>query len=86
MKFLKYRLATVVNTGTVEQPEYKMVLTDVKLPWNEANEAIAKAEAHKGLYTVEDEGTEETLSSTQLDILEAQVIYTAMMTDTLLEV
>ena len=52
----------------------------------EENLAIAKAEAHNGEYTIEDDGVEEVSTPSQLDIIEAQVAYTAMMTDTLLEV
>lgn len=70
MKIIKYRL----NGNPVE------------LGWNEANEAIAAGEADRGEYTVADDGVEEDVTPTQLDRVEAQVTYTAMMTDTLLEV
>lgn len=56
----------------------------VEMGWNEANEEIAKREADNGEYTVV--GEEEAEEPTLLDWLEAQVTYTAMMTDTLLEV
>lgn len=58
----------------------------VEMGWNETNEEIAKREADNGEYTIEDDGIEEVSEPTQLDIIEAQVTYTAMMTDTLLEV
>lgn len=80
MKVIKYNLCIKVNDGTEE------ILTPVTMGWNEANEEIAKREAYNGEYTVEDDGIEETTQPTQLDIIEAQVTYTAMMTDTLLEV
>lgn len=32
----------------------------VEMPWNEANEAIAKREANGGAYTIDDDGSEET--------------------------
>lgn len=54
--------------------------------WNETNEEIAKLEAYGGEYIIEDDGQPElNQTPTQLDIIEAQVTYTAMMTDTLLE-
>ena len=57
------------------------------MPWNEANEEIAKREAYNGEYTIEDDGQPEPIAEpTQLDHIEAQVAYTAMMTDTLLGV
>ena len=52
MKKLKYNLATEVNTGT----DNMTILSRVEMPWNEANEAIAKAEAYNGEYTIEDDG------------------------------
>jgi len=59
------------------------VLSAVQMPWSEGAEEIAKAEAYKGEYTIDDDGLQELPS--QLDAIEAQVAYTAMMTDTLLE-
>lgn len=50
----------------------------------EATLAIAKAEAYKGEYTIEDDGEPEP-APTQIDRIEAQVAYTALMTDTLME-
>ena len=59
----------------------------VEMGWSERNEEIAKQEADGGVYTVQDDGEpEETAAPSQLDRVEAQVTYTAMMTDTLLEV
>lgn len=51
-----------------------------------ANLEIAKKEAYNGEYTIEDDGVKEVITPSQLDIIEAQITYTAMMTDTLLEV
>ena len=51
----------------------------------EINLAIARHEAVDGKYTVEDVPDPVT-EPTQLDRVEAQVVYTALMTDTLLEV
>ena len=86
MKILKYNLCTIVNRGTEENPKMEEILTLVTMGWNEANEEIAKREAHNGEYTIEDDGVEEVVEHTQLDIIEAQITYTAMMTGTLLEV
>ena len=55
------------------------------IPYSEANEELAKKEADNGLYSVE-EVEEPALRPSQLDIIEAQATYTAMITDTLLEV
>lgn len=53
----------------------------------EASLEIAKQEAYNGEYTIEDDGEPDPAEApTQLDRIEAQVAYTAMMTDTLLEV
>ena len=84
MKVLKYRLCTEVNHGTEEQPDIQQIFSDVSLGWSEANEKIAKAEAYNGEYTIEDDGKPEP-APTQLDRIEAQTTYTAMMTDTLME-
>lgn len=84
MKIIKYQLCTEVNHGTEEQPNIEQVFSKVSLGWSEANEKIAKAEAYNGEYTVEDDGKPEP-APTQLDRIDAQATYTAMMTDTLLE-
>lgn len=61
------------------------VLSSVELGYSEANLSLAKNEAYKGEYTIKDDGMEKTKIPFQLDIIEAQVTYTAMMTNTLLE-
>lgn len=86
MKIIKYKfLSCEVNHGTEKEPNMWQIFLDKSMPWNEANEEIAKKEAWNGEYTIEDDGVEEVATPTQLDIIEAQVTYTAMMTDTLLE-
>ena len=86
MKVLKYRLMTEVNYGTEEQPNIQQIFSDVTLGWSKANEKLAKREAYNGEYTIEDDGQPEPEPEpTQLDRVEAQATYTAMMTDTLLE-
>lgn len=87
MKILKYNLCTKVNHGTEENPVWEETLSAVEMGWNETNEEIAKREAYNGEYTIEDDGQPDPTSEpTQLDRVEAQITYTAMMTDTLLEV
>lgn len=84
MKIIKYQLCTEVNRGTEEKPSIKQIFSAVSLGWSEANEELAKAEAYNGEYTIEDDGEPEP-APTQLDRIEAQTTYTAMMTDTLME-
>jgi hypothetical protein len=45
-----------------------------------ANVEIAKKEAYNSEYTIEDDGVEEVVTPTQLDYVESQVAYLAMMT------
>ena len=67
MKVLKYKICTKVNHGTEEE-----LLTDVIMGWNEANEEIAKREAYKGEYTIEDDGQPEPVAEpTTDDVLNA---------------
>lgn len=84
MKIIKYQLCTEVNYGTEDKPDIKQVLSSVALGWSAANEKIAKGEAYNGEYTIADDGEPEP-APTQLDRIEAQSAYTALMTDTLLE-
>lgn len=77
MKIIKYDLATILPDGSE-------VLNGVEMPWSAENEAIAKAEAKDGLYTVEDDGTPAPAPD-RLDQIDAQVTYTAMMTGTLMD-
>ena len=58
MKIIKYNLCTKVNRGTEEDPQIEEILHPVTMPWNEANEEIAKAEAHNGVYSIVDDGIE----------------------------
>ena len=54
MKVIKYNLCTRINHGTEEEPIIEEVLSAVTMGWNEANEKIAKREAYRGEYTVEE--------------------------------
>lgn len=84
MKIIKYQLCTEINHGTEDIPNIEHVFSAVTLGWAKSNEKIAKAEAYNGEYTVEDNGEPEP-APTQIDRIEAQVAYTALMTDTLME-
>lgn len=86
MKIIKYNICHMANHGTEENPQMLEVFFPVEMGWNEANEEIAKKEAHNGEYIIEEIEDEKTAEPTKLDKIEAQVTYTAMMTDTLLEV
>lgn len=91
MKIIRYKICNRVNHGTEEHPDYEDVLYPVEIHCTadnlETNEAIAKAEAYNGEYTIEDDSLPDPSEvPTQLDLVEAQATYTAMMTDTLLEV
>lgn len=86
-KTIKYLFCTEVNLGNDETPNIEQRFIGKTIPYSEANEEIAKVEAYNGIYTIEDDGQPEpTETPSQLDMIEAQITYTAMMTDTLLEV
>ena len=55
MKIIKYQLCTEVNHGTEDKPKIEQVFSAVTLGWSEANEKIAKEEAYKGEYIIEEE-------------------------------
>lgn len=90
MKVIKYRfLSAEVNRGTEQEPDIEQTFLDKSFCCEtdeslEQGLAIAQREAYNGEYTVE-EVEDPVTEPTQLDALEAQVVYTAMMTDTLLE-
>lgn len=86
MKKIKYMYNIPINCGDAGNPVLEDRLYWKSLPYSTEAEEIAKAEAYNGEYTIEDDGVEEVSTPTQLDKLEAQIAYTAMMTDTLLEV
>ena len=90
-KIIKYNfLSYEINHGTEENPDIEQILQNAEIvcPTQDvfdANYPIAEKEAI-GEIIDEDEFDEEVVEPTQLDRVEAQVTYTAMMTDTLLEV
>lgn len=88
MKIIKYQIMTKVNYGTEDAPQITEIFASKMIECSEdtfdSNLAIAQREAYNGEYTVEDI-EDPIVEPTQLDQIEAQVVYTAMMTDTLLE-
>ena len=57
MKIISYKfLSAEINHGTEEELVIEQFFIDKSMPWNETNEEIAKAEAYKGEYTIEDDG------------------------------
>ena len=63
-KIIKYVLCAYINNGTEEEPNIIETLSNVTMGWNEANVEIAKREAYKGEYTIEDDGAEESVEVT----------------------
>ena len=87
MKVIKYQTQQTVVIDGVEQPLSEEYMSSVVIPYSAENEARAKAEAYNGEYEIFDNGLPDQVNTpSQLDVIEAQVTYTAMMTDTLLEV
>lgn len=89
MKKLIYQVEgyTCVYNPETEEVEQKLLLSTViaKCPTQaifDTNYSIAK---EKAIGEIIIEGEFDVEEPTQLDIIEAQVTYTAMMTDTLLE-
>ena len=55
-----------------ENSQGEQILLDKYLDWSEANEEIAKKEAYKGEYTIEDDGQPEPVAEpTADDVLNA---------------
>lgn len=54
-KIIKYRfLSCEINHGTEENPNIEPLFLEKVMPYNTANEEIAKSEAHNGEYIIED--------------------------------
>ena len=86
MKKIKYGILGYNNifneeTEKIEREEVVVTITEEYSP--EVEERV-KARAYNGEYEIYDDGEPEP-NPTQTDRIEAQVTYTAMMTDTLLE-
>lgn len=92
MKVIKFKiLCGKVNRGTETEPAWEDLVDETEIRCTEEhleeNVEIAKREAHNGEYTIEDDGQPDPAEvPSQLDVIEAQVTYTALMTDTLLSV
>ena len=88
MKKIKYQfLSAQFNKGTTENPDIEQIILDKEISCSDEyfdiNYAIAEKEAYNGRITVEDV-LEPVTEPNKFDQIEAQIIYTAMMTDTLL--
>ena len=81
MKKIKYSIVCGIK------PDGTEILMDKTIPYAEENLVVAETEAYNGEYEIFDDGQPDPAATpSQLDVIEAQVAYTAMMTDTLLEV
>lgn len=69
MKIIRYQLCTDVNLGTEEEPNLQQIFSNVSLPWSEANEKNAKAEAYNGEYTIEEEPDNRSFEEIQIEKL-----------------
>ena len=84
-KIIKYQFLTAeVNRGTDGSSKIERIYSEKTIAWSAENEAIAKAEAKDGKYTIEDDGTPAPAPD-RLDQIDAQATYTAMMTGTLMD-
>ena len=85
MKLIKYQMLQTTIIDGAEQSQSEEYMSSVTVPYSAENEEAAKREAYKGEYEIFENGIPEPLEQpTQLDRLEAQLAYTAMMTDTLI--
>ena len=79
-KVINYILQTVYRYETEDGLQTQEIQTPVTLPWSPANEALAKREAHRGEYTIADDGREEPVAvqikrlKNQLSATDYQVI------------
>lgn len=80
-KIIKYRfISAEINHGTEENPDIEQIFLNKSMAWSESAEEIAREESYNGEYTIEDDGVELVEEPTQLDRIESQVAYLAMMT------
>lgn len=86
MKEIKYVfLSAEINHGTEENPNIEQIFISKTMPYTEANLELARKECWEEPEIIDDGVPEPEDIPSQLDRVEAQVTYTAMMTDTLLE-
>lgn len=86
MKWIKYKFCPLDSLADNDESNIGNILIEKMIGYSDSNILIAEKEAYNSEYSIEDDGIEKIVEPTQLDIIEAQVAYTAMMTDTLLEV
>ena len=88
MKKIKYliKAQTGEYNAKTKTVDLKETLVVVITDYSAENEEQAKESSYNGEYEIFEDGEPELALPTQLDVIEAQVAYTAMMTDTLLEV
>lgn len=67
MKEIKYFYNNPINTGTDENPLWVDNLIGKRMPYTEANEEIAKAEAYNGEYEIFDDGQPEPVAEPTAD-------------------
>ena len=86
MKLIKYQTLQTTIIDGVELPKSEEYISSITVAWSTEAEETAKREAYKGEYEIFDNGIPDPEEiPSQLDLIEAQITYTAMMTDTLLE-
>jgi hypothetical protein len=88
MKWINFKKKVgETNIGTADKPIFEPVLQEMSVEYSPANDTIIKQIAHNSDYEIVDDGQPDPADTpSQLDVIEAQVTYTALMTDTLLEV
>ena len=67
MKEIKYFYNNSINTGTDDEPNWIDNLIGKRMPYTEANEEIAKTEAYKGEYTIEEIEIDEPVAEPTAD-------------------
>lgn len=65
MKWIVYRLNIPRNAGTEDAPLWEDQLFEKRIPYCEDNLPVAQEEAHRGEYTVEDDGMPEVMTERQ---------------------
>jgi hypothetical protein len=86
MKLIKYKILGNKAAFQVEAPLFEVIIRCETQEVLNATLPGVLEDAYNGEYTIEDDGVpDQQEMPTQLDRIEAQVTYTAMMTDTLLE-
>lgn len=82
-KWIEYLWPVPQADDSSEQPYLQLIRAPITDDTREQMIERIKAIAYNGEYTIEDDGKPEP-APTQIDRIESQVTYTAMMTDTLI--